>query len=270
MTYPLALLSIFFLLFLIWAFISFYRSRRQSRLLETLRTMPFPEQWRRYLERTLHYPQLENEARRKIERAVLRFVHTKPFSGVGIEVTEEMKVLIAFYACMMVRHRPESYDYPTLGGIIIYADGFLVDEFHEHGGIVSEQRSVLDGQSSHDTVVFAWPDVEAEAYHPSEYNVVIHEFAHLLDFEDGLTDGLPLLPKELAPQWEHHLTREFSHLRNAADHGHLNEKQQLLGTYAATDMAEFFAVASERYFMQPDAFEQHYPELYTLFSAYYR
>ncbi|MHC3993553.1 M90 family metallopeptidase [Thiomicrolovo sp. ZZH C-3] len=269
MTYPLALLSIFIFIFLIWFFIASYRSRRKKMLLDTLRTAPFPEPWRLYLEQTVHYPQLGEAERRRIERAVLRFVYTKPFSGVGLEVTEEMKAVIAFYACLMVRHRPESYDYPTLGGIIIYADGFVVDEFHEHGGIVSEQRSVLDGQSSHDTVVLAWPDVEAEAYHPSEYNVVIHEFAHLLDFEDGLTDGLPLLSKELAPQWEHHLTREFSHLRNAADHGHLNEKQQLLGTYAATDMAEFFAVASERYFMQPDAFAHHYPELHTLFSAYY-
>ncbi|WP_345970490.1 M90 family metallopeptidase [Sulfurimonas sp. HSL1-6] len=269
MTYPLALLSIFFLLFLLWASIVYVRARRRNRLLETLRTMPFPQEWRCILEQTVHYPQLSEKERRRIERAVLRFVYTKPFSGVGLDVTEEMKVVIAFYACMIVRYRPESYDYPTLGGIIIYADGFLVDEYHEHGGIVSEQRAVLDGQSSHDTVVLAWPDVEAEAYHPSEYNVVIHEFAHLLDFEDGLTDGVPLLPKESAPKWEHVMAREFKHLAAATEHGHLNEKQQLLGTYAATDMAEFFAVASERYFMQPDAFEQHYPELHTLFSAYY-
>jgi len=269
MSYPLALLSIFFFLFVSWASVVYYRGRRQRVLLEKLRTMPFPDAWRRTLEKTLHYPHLSPQERGRIERSVLRFVHTKRFSGVGMEVTEEMKAVIAFYACLMVRRRPEAYCYPSLEGIIVYADDFVVDEFHDRGGIVSEQRSVLDGQSSHDTVALAWPDVEEEVFHPSDYNVVVHEFAHILDFEDGLSDGTPMLPKALSHQWDRVLEHEFKHLEAATDRGHLSEKYQLLGEYAATDIVEFFAVASERYFMQPVLFEHHFPELHKLFAAYY-
>lgn len=269
MSYPAALLAIFTLLFLITAVIVYYRARQRRMLLEQLRTMPFPDGWRQYLERTVHYPLLDEHARVHIERSVLRFVHTKAFSGVGLDVTGEMKAVIAFYACLMVRRRPEIYCYPTLQSVIVYADDFVVDELHEDGGIVSEGRSVLDGQSSHDTVVLSWPDVEAEAFHSSEYNVVIHEFAHILDFEDGLSDGFPLMPDAMSVQWEHVFAHEYRALKKALGHGRLSEKYRLIGEYAATNEAEFFAVVSERYFMQPEQLEHHFPRLFALLAAYY-
>jgi MtfA peptidase len=268
MSYPTALLSIFVFLFLATASVTLYRTYRRRKLLQTLRTMPFPETWRAYLRRTVHYPELDRQAQAEIERAILRFVYTKTFIGSGLEVTEEMKAVIAFYACFMVRHRAGD-GYPSLQAILLYADDFVVDELHEHGGIVSQGPSVLDGQSSHDTVVLSWPDAEAEAYHPSEYNVIIHEFAHILDFEDGYSDGVPPLPAAEETTWEHTLDHEFKALEKAVVHGHLSEKYQLLGDYAATDKAEFFAVASERFFMQPDALRHHFPDLYRHLAAFY-
>jgi len=268
MSYPFALLSIFFFLFVLWASILYYRGRQQRLLLEKVRTMPFPDTWRRWLEKTVHYPRLEQRERERIERAVLRFIYTKPFIGIGLEITEEMKAVIAFYACLTVRKRP-GYDYPTLRSILVYADEFVVDEHHEHGGIVSEGPSVLDGQSSPDTVVLSWYDAEAEAYRASEHNVIIHEFAHILDFEDGLSDGFPPLSKTEAHRWEQTIEVEFRALVRAVRHGTLSEKHRLLGEYAATNEAEFFAVASERYFMCPGALREHYPRLYALLSDYY-
>ena len=237
-------------------------------LLEKLRTVPFPASWRRTLGKTVHYPRLDRDERERIERAVLRFAHTKPFVGIGLEVTEEMKAVIAFYACLIVRNRP-GYDYPTLRSVLVYADEFIVDEHHEYGGIVSEGPSVLDGQSSSDTVVLSWYDAEAEAFHPSDHNVIVHEFAHILDFEDGFSDGFPLLSKAEANVWEQTIAHEFRALEAAVSHGRLSEKQQLLGDYAATNEAEFFAVASERYFMCPDALRKLHPHLYTLLSDFY-
>jgi len=268
MSYPLALLSIFTLLFLITAAIVYYRGRQQRLLLEKLRDMPFPETWRSYLERTVTYPHLAPQARASVERSLLTFVHTKTFSGIGLDVTDEMRVVIAFYACLMVRNRPH-YDYPTVSGILVYADEFVVDEHHEEGGIVYEGRSVLDGQSSPDTVVLSWYDAEAEAHHPSEHNVIIHEFAHILDFEDGVSDGFPLLPKAEEKRWEHTLEHEFKAHQKAVGHGHLSGKHHFLGDYAATNEAEFFAVASERYFMQPERLQHHFPELYDLLADFY-
>ena len=268
MSYPIALLSIFTSLFLLTTAIVYYRGRERRLLLKTLRTMPFPEIWRTYLLRTVHYPRLTAQARESIERSVLEFVHTKTFSGIGLDVTDEMKVVIAFYACLMVSNRAGD-GYPSLQSVLIYSDDFVVDELHEHGGIVSQGRSVLDGQSSHDTVVLSWYDAEAEAYHPSEHNVIIHEFAHILDFEDGLSDGVPLLPNPEEKTWEHVLGHAYRSLEKALEHGHLSEKYQLLGDYAATNEAEFFAVASERFFMRPEQLHHHFPKLYTLLESFY-
>jgi len=268
MSYPIALLSIFTTLFLIAATVVYYRARQQRLLLQKVRSMPFPEAWRSYLERTVHYSRLTPERRESIERSLLEFVNTKTFNGIGLDVTDEMRVVIAFYACLMVQNRLH-YDYPTVSSILVYSDEFVVDEHHEEGGIVYEGRSVLDGQSSPDTVVLSWFDAEAEAYHPSEHNVIIHEFAHILDFEDGVSDGFPLLPKTAEKQWEHTLEHEFKTLQKAVGHGHLSEKNHFLGEYAATNEAEFFAVASERFFMQPERLQHHFPKLYDLLQGFY-
>jgi len=268
MSYFAALFAIFVSLFILTAFLFTYRTYRHRRLLKELETLPFPESWRTYLRQTVHYPGLDPQARESIERAVLRFVHTKPFSGVGLTVTDEMKAVIAFYACYMVRRR-EGYAFPTLRSVIVYADDFVVDEVHERGGIVSEGRNVLDGQSSDDTVVLSWYEARDEAYRHTEYNVIVHEFAHLLDFEDGFSDGVPPLPSTEEKTWEHILGHAFKGLEKAVGHGHLSEKYQLLGDYAATNEAEFFAVASERYFMVPEELEHHFPELYRLLDAFY-
>ena len=268
MNYPFALLSIFSLISLIVFSVLFYRYLRTRRLEKRLRAMPFPESWRGCLERTVHYGTLSDKVRERIERDVLRFVHTKRFAGVGTEVTDEMRAVIAFYACLMVSNRP-GYDFPSVDTVIVYADGFIANEHHEHGGIVTEGPAVLDGQSSRDTVVLSWPDVQAEAYTHTDANVVIHEFAHILDFEDGLSDGLPPMGKAAATEWEHHFSHVFTQLNHALEHGYLSQKYHFIGSYAATDEAEFFAVLSERYFMQPETLQHHFPELFRLLDAFY-
>jgi len=268
MSYPIALLFLFTLIFIASVFIVTYRTFQAQRLKRRIASMPFPETWRRTLERTSHYPQLDAARKWQSERAVLQFVHTKSFAGVGMAVTEEMKVITAFYACLMVQNRP-GYGYDRLKTILFYSDDFVVDNVYEHGGIVSEERDILDGQSSNDTVVLSWPQAESEAYHPGEHNVIIHEFAHVLDFEDGFSDGRPPLSRSESEEWSLVLHREYEKLVHALDRGHHSGKYELLGAYAATNEAELFAVASERYFCSPTRLRNSLPELYTLLDAFY-
>ena len=54
---------------------------------------------------------------------------------------------------------------------------------------------------------------------------------------------------------------------NAADAWYA---QLPLDPYAATDEAEFFAVAAEAFFVSPISFQRSYPNLYKCFSAYFR
>ena len=268
MSYPLALLIIFSTLFAFYAVMVLIRWRMHRRLLASLEHTPFPTAWRSALEQTPHYPKLTVPERTMLERAVLRFVHTQRFTGVGMTVAEEMKAVIAFYACLMTRYISGD-PFAALGGIILYADGFWVDEHVEDTGIVSLQRVALDGQSTRDTVVLSWPDVQTEVFHAGNDNVVIHEFAHLLDFADGFSDGTPPLPHPKVTAWNHTIAHALKSLQDGLDHGDRTDRFHWLGEYAATNEAECFAVASERFFMQPQRLEADFPHLFGLLKSFY-
>jgi MtfA peptidase len=98
------------------------------------------------------------------------------------------------------------------------------------------------------------------------YNVVIHEFAHVLDMADGVADGMPLLPPEVpAKEWRHTLGRELDRFSALVQAG----TDTALDPYGAQGEEEFFAVASESFFVAPQGMLQEHPALYTLFKRYY-
>jgi Mlc titration factor MtfA (ptsG expression regulator) len=98
-------------------------------------------------------------------------------------------------------------------------------------------------------------------------NLVLHEFAHQLDFENLRTDGTPALETRadyLA--WGRVMSAEFQALRNAADAG----VPTLIDTYGATDPAEFFAVITEAFFERPRALQQLHPDLFAQLKHFYQ
>ena len=268
MPYPLALLLIFSIVFAVAGFVYFYRAYRRRRLLKTLENRPFDPQWRRWLEKTVHYPHLDPAQKEAVERSILKFVWTRDFAGIGIEVTEEMKVVVAFYACLIVLDK-KAFCYEAVDTVMLYARDFAAHQHHESGGIVTEGVFDLDGQADPSTVVLSWHDARHEATHHGRDNVIVHEFAHQLDFADGVPDGIPPLPKSFHERWKHVLEADFHALQEAYLHEHDPGKYRLLGDYAATDETEFFAVASERFFMRPHALKTHFPELFNLMREFY-
>ncbi|MET0158824.1 MAG: M90 family metallopeptidase, partial [Acidimicrobiales bacterium] len=96
------------------------------------------------------------------------------------------------------------------------------------------------------------------------HNVVFHEFAHKLDMLDGIVDGTPPLPDQATvDQWVAVCTSEYEALR-AGTAG------PLLRPYAGTNPAEFFAVATEVFFVQPVELQAEKPDLYAVLSGFYR
>jgi Mlc titration factor MtfA (ptsG expression regulator) len=96
--------------------------------------------------------------------------------------------------------------------------------------------------------------------------VVIHEFAHQLDFLDGSVNGTPeLLNSKDAERWHDVMTTEFNRLRYEVDTGH----DTFLGDYAATNETEFFSVASERFFTVPQHMVRLHPHLYEVLADFY-
>lgn len=268
MEYSAALLSIFSVLFALYAAVvafGYVRKRQRDR---RLASMPFPARYRRHLLGIPHYRLLEADAQAKVERAVLRFIATKTFVPIEMEMTDEIRSVVAFYAALMVLAY-EGYDYPLLKTIYVYTHDFVLDEIYSDGGIYTEERVVLEGQSTGEAIVLSWEKARQEAYHAGRYNVIVHEFAHALDMQDGYADGVP--PIDEAPRhWAQRMQEEYDAFAAAVSRGRYLGDYALIDAYGAQNEAEFFAVLSELYFMRPHLLKLHFPALYMLLTAFYK
>jgi Mlc titration factor MtfA (ptsG expression regulator) len=117
------------------------------------------------------------------------------------------------------------------------------------------------------SLVLSWAAVKHGAADPADgKNVVFHEFAHQLDFENDAADGVPgLATREQQLAWADVMRSEFALLR-AADESAM---PTLLDTYGATDPAEFFAVSVEAFFERPHALCARHPKIYAELRNYF-
>ena len=103
--------------------------------------------------------------------------------------------------------------------------------------------------------------------HSQRANVVAHEFAHQLDMLDRMVDGTPpLANRGQYAAWQRVMTAEFQQLNDDFDRG----RPTFLDPYATTNPGEFFAVATETFFEQPQALAAEHAELYGVLRDFYR
>jgi len=235
-----------------------------------LPTGPIPDTWPGIVERNVPLARrLSSEERERLLRLVQIFLGDKHFerSG-GLTLTEEMKVTIAAEACLLLLHL-EGPCYPTLRTVLVYPHGFVAKSAGLRGtGQVAPPPVRLMGESWGDgVVVISWDDAVRGARNPDDgENVVLHEFAHQLDAEDGITDGTPILPAGALRTWGGVLSEEYERLhRDIAE-----DRESTLDEYGATNKAEFFAVATETFFEKPVQLEREHPELYGQLRQFYQ
>src|SRR6202040_1836420 len=180
------------------------------------------------------------------------FLAEKRFEGcAGLEITDEIRVTIAAQACLLLLHRKTDY-FPRLLTILVYPSTYMVDEQrHVEGPIWEDAKTARLGETGRQmgTMVLAWDAVKSGAIDPSDgKNVVLHEFAHQLDYENSADDGTPALAtRQQQLSWREVMRTEFASLRAAEATG----IPTLLDTYGATNAAEFFAVSTEAFFERP-------------------
>ena len=231
---------------------------------------PMPPAWVEMLsDRLPFYDKLPPELQRQLQDLIRLFIHQKRFVGcAGLSVTDEMKVVIAAQACLLILNRP-SYEYADVRFIYVYPSGFRVTrEVRNEIGLVSTRSSDLLGEAwRNGKVVLAWDEVEHGVRNFNDgHNVVLHEFAHQLDNESGGADGAPLLYTRAAyKSWAHVFGEEFLRLQKAD-----TRDEGILDRYGATNPAEFFAVATETFFEEPLRMYEHHRELFEQLSGYYR
>ena len=263
----LLFIGIVFILYLSYDLITAYLEKRR---LQEILSKPFPKEYKEVLKKIPIYQKLSSEDKREIQKSILKFIFTKKFIGVKIKVTDEIKVVIAFYACLLLLKIKSNFCYDNLLTIIVYPNTIIYDLVRENGGIYSKEPFLLAGQSANDTVVISWSDAKKEAYHLGKDNVIIHEFAHEIDYLDGEADGIPPLSGAKYSEWSRVLYENFNKLKAKAIANRYWGKYKILGSYAATNEAEFFAVATERFFQTPNSLKKHFPDLYKELKDFYK
>ncbi len=231
-----------------------------------------PGAWRAILERNLSiFRRLPPEDQAELLGHVHVFLAEKHFEGCGgLRLTEEIRVTIAAQACVLLLHRETDY-YPELISVLVYPSGYTSrEERHVGGGIWEEGAEDRLGHTAPgmSALVLAWDSARHGAADPgSGENLILHEFAHQLDFENREVDGTPALDTHGEyVAWARIMSVEFEALRDAHD----AETPTLLDGYGATNPAEFFAVCTEAFFERPRALRSTHPALYAELRRFFR
>jgi Mlc titration factor MtfA (ptsG expression regulator) len=243
-----------------------FRSQRRTKV----RQAALPAAWHAVIERNVPYVSLLPAADRdELAGYVQVFLAEKSFEGCGgLEMTDEIRVTIAAQACILLLHRETDY-FAKLVSILVYPSTYVVPGGEHIGaGIINEDEQARLGESwISGVVVLVWDSVLAGARDMHDgHNVVLHEFAHQLDQEDGAGDGAPILPQHSRyVAWARVLGHDFDALVESTRHAH----HDVIDRYGATNPAEFFAVVTETFFEKPRQLKEKHPELYDQLQQFY-
>lgn len=245
----------------------FLRRRRRR----AVRARPVPPRWIELLEhRFVAFRRLPAADRSELLGHVHVLLDEKRFEGCGgLEVTDEVRVLVAAQASLLLLHRDTDY-FPGLLSILVYPDAYVVPVQYETGGglVVEEEVDHIGESWDTGSLIVSWKDVlRGAAGNDRGCNVVIHEFTHQVDGETGDTDGVPRIEDPaLRERWQRIFEKEYDRLCEMAD----RRRRTFIDEYGASHPSEFFAVATEHFFMEPVAFSRRHPELYRVLSEFWR
>ena len=247
--------------------LGFLRKRRRT----GLRGQPFPEAWATLLAANAPvYRRLPDDLRDQLHGHIHVFLAEKKFEGCnGLDITDEVRVTIAGEACLLILNRETDY-YPDLVTILVYPSVFYADlvEPDEQGHIMSEYTEDRSGESWEvGVVILSWEDIAAyTSTGRAGYNVVLHEFAHQLDMENGAMDGAPRITDRARREaWRRVFREAYDRFERLA----ASNQRTVVDPYGAGDPSEFFAVVTESFFERPLALMREYHELYAELARYY-
>ncbi len=206
----------------------------------------------------------------KLRNQATLFLAAKEFTGAhGLEVDDEMAVAIAAQACLPVLNLGLDW-YDRFVGIVVHADEVVAHrEAMDEDGVVHAYDEELTGEAVlGGPVTLSWSDVTGTGLdNDVVYNVVIHEFAHVIDMRTGVADGVPPLPNRTAhTNWAQVISAEYQAFCDRVDHG----EDTFLDTYGANAPEEFFAVAAEAFFTAPRGLQLEHSRLYSLLKTFFQ
>ncbi|MCX5934943.1 MAG: zinc-dependent peptidase [Pseudanabaena sp. LacPavin_0818_WC45_MAG_42_6] len=230
----------------------------------------FPKSWLSIIESNLSiYKSLTSEQQKELLGYIQVFLKEKQFIGcLGLQITEEIKVTIAAIACLLLFGDRKTY-FPNLRSVLVYPHAYIVNELTMNSYVVEERRVARLGESwTRDQLVLSWEQIQQDVLNWKDgHNVILHEFAHQLDQEDGQAEGVPILPRALDYEvWKLVMSAEYLQLCDRVENG----QKTVIDNYGTTSPAEFFAVATETFFEKPKQLNQKHEVLYEILQRYYR
>jgi hypothetical protein len=237
----------------------------------TLTRRPIPDAlWDTTLARFPFLAALSQTDAQHLREMSTLFLARKEFSGAqGLTVTDDMAVAIAAQACLPILKLGLGW-YDGFIGIVVHAGEVVARrEVMDEDGVVHHYDEPLSGEAMEGgPVTLSWQDV-ADAGNSAEwgYNVVIHEFAHVLDMRDGQADGVPPLPSRAAhTEWQAVFGSHYEAFCAQVDAG----VDTWLDPYGAEAPSEFFAVACEAFFVSPLDLQADHAEVYGLLRQFFQ
>lgn len=217
----------------------------------------FPRAWRDTLIRRVpFYRSLDDGEQERLEDLIQHFIATKTFTSVRrLEITDEMKVVVAAAACRLTLNLPW-HQYTHVSHVTLRPEPW------HHG------RMRVSGLADRWKVTLSWPSLVRGMADPHDGdNVGYHEFAHALDAADGSVDGeVEGPPVRSFGAWREVIAYARGEVKRAVDAG----ETPPIDAYAATNDAELFAVATEWFFERPVHLEAALPALHALLRDFYR
>lgn len=198
-----------------------------------------------------YFKRLDVKKRELLCTRTAEFIKLTKFVGKQkLEVTDKMKILIAACSQQLTLSFKKNYLYNHFERILVYPEKYFSP--------FSKTNNVGEMNTA-GVIVFSWQDFYNGIKVNDNRNVGLHEFAHALEFMD-------IANKDTDDRFSYALDKEFMVAYDYIKH---RPEEQFFRSYAATNRAEFFAVATEYFFESPVDFSRAHPTIYELFCKIY-
>ena len=175
------------------------------------------------------------------------------------EATEEMKILVAAEAALLIVQRPMS-DYRHLRVVHLWKDQ------------IDGQGNALGTANRHE-VNLSWQYLKMHIRKARDgHNLTLHEFAHLIDFaDDGVAQSIPVAQGALCfDEWKQVVDIEHERLMKAYESGK-NYSIRAYGGYECIkgNKPELFSCGTSAFFERGARLQRESPDIYKLFQKFY-
>lgn len=200
------------------------------------------------------YRLLDGDDKTQFEERVRDFLARTAITGIGLEVSDTDRVLVAASAIIPIFSFP-GWRYNNISEVLLYQGAF--DANYKVRGANRNILGMVGNRALQGQMILSQPSLTGGFTNAEDgRNTAIHEFVHLVDKADGAVDGVPeyLLSQPNIKPWIAHMHETIEKMRT--------KRHSDINLYGATSDAEFLAVVSEYFFERPDKLQANHPELY--------